>query len=173
MGSFFLLFFFFDFFTTTCSSSDDEEVSTLGKDSWPSFFVIEAADGSPLKLNPFAVSKGIQGVCGDVKNVTRPRSGSLLVECVKRQQSLNLLGLQHFVNTRVVVSAHKTLNTCRGIVRDWSRFLSDMTEEDIVAELKDHGVTSVKRFTRKQDSNVFKTNTYLFTFGLTTLPKSI
>ncbi|XP_046583109.1 uncharacterized protein LOC124290448 [Haliotis rubra] len=154
------------------SSSEDEEVPQSG-DFWPEYLVIAAADGSPFKLNPFAVSKGIQGVCGEVKNATRLRFGSLLVECVRRQQSVNLLGLRQFVNTQVVVSAHRTLNSCRGIVRDWSRSLSDMSEEEIADELKDQGVTAVKRFTRKQDSGTVNTNTYLFTFGMTTLPKSI
>ncbi len=153
------------------SSSSDEEVSSFVKDYWPRFLVIECADGSPLNINPFAVSKGIQGVCGDVKNVTRLRNGSLLIECVRRQQSVNLLALKHFVNKQVVVSEHKTLNSCRGIVRDRARCLSDMTEEEIVAELKEQGVTSVTRFIKKQESTSIKTNTYLFTFGLSTPPK--
>ncbi|XP_048248839.1 uncharacterized protein LOC125378067 [Haliotis rufescens] len=141
-------------------------------ESWPRFLVISTIDDSPLKLNPFAISKGIQSACGEVKNVTRLRGGSILVECARRQQSVNLLGLQQFVNTRVVVSVHKTLNSSRVIVR--ARCLSDMTGEEITTELKPQGVTALKRFTRKaEDGNIINTQTYLFTFALTTLPKSI
>ncbi|XP_048239178.1 uncharacterized protein LOC125372731 [Haliotis rufescens] len=49
-----------------------------------------------------------------------------------------------------------------------------MAEEEIVAELKDQNVTSVKRFTvKKQDGKIVPSNTYLFTFALSTVPKSI
>ncbi|XP_071092548.1 uncharacterized protein [Haliotis cracherodii] len=144
------------------------------QDSWPRFIVIASVDETPLKLNPFAISKGIQSTCGEVKNVTRLRSGSILVECARRQQSINLLGLQQFVNTQVAVSVHRTLNSSRGIVRDRARCLSEMTEEEIAAELKHQGVTAVKRFTRKtEDGNILKTQTYLFTFSTPTVPSSI
>ncbi|XP_046545770.1 uncharacterized protein LOC124255870 [Haliotis rubra] len=156
------------------SSSSDEDVPSDITDAWPRFIVISSSDGNPLKLNPFAISKGIQSACGEVKNVTRLRNGSILVECVRRQQSVNLLGLQQFVNTQVVVSVHKTLNSSRGIVRDLARCLTDMSEEEIAAELKNQGVTQVKRFTRKtQDGNIVKTHTYLFTFSFPVIPKCI
>ncbi|XP_067660361.1 uncharacterized protein [Haliotis asinina] len=154
--------------------SSVEEVAPEISDSWPRFITVASVDGSPLKPNPFAISLGIRGVCGDVKNVTRLRTGALLVECLRKQQSVNLLGLQQFVNTPVVVSVHKTLNTSRGIVRDVARCLSDMSEEEIAVELKSQGVTHVKRFSRKaQDGAFVKTNTYLFTFSQPVIPKSL
>ncbi|XP_046380441.2 uncharacterized protein LOC124151837 [Haliotis rufescens] len=48
-----------------------------------------------------------------------------------------------------------------------------MSEEEIATELKNQGVTSVKRFTRKDGDSFVKTNTYLFTFALAKLPSSI
>ncbi len=129
----------------TVSSSDDEsETSTL--DSWPRFLVVQGIEGQSLKLNPFVISKAIAGICGEVKNVTRLRTGSLLVECARKQQSINLLNARHFANTRIAVSPHRTLNSCRGIVRDRAKCLSDMVEVNIAAELQSQGVTSVKRF---------------------------
>ncbi|XP_067653321.1 uncharacterized protein [Haliotis asinina] len=142
-------------------------------DSWARFRVIEASDHEPIKLNPFAISKAIQGICGEVKNVSRLRGGSLLVECARRQQSLNLLSVTKFANVDVAVSVHRTLNSCRGIVRDRAHCLLDMSEQEIAAELESQGVTSVKRFSTKQDGIIRKTNTYLFTFSQSTLPQFI
>ncbi|XP_067648828.1 uncharacterized protein [Haliotis asinina] len=153
------------------TSSDEESVQNV--DSLPRFLVVEGVNGEPLKINPFVVSKSIEGICGTVRNVTRLRSGSLLVECKRRQQSQNLLKAHRFANTEIVVSVHKTLNSCRGIVRDRAKCLSDMSEEDIVTELKPQGVSSVKRFTRKDGDSIVNTNTYLFTFALTKTPSSI
>ncbi|XP_067660095.1 uncharacterized protein [Haliotis asinina] len=154
------------------SISSDESITDF--DSWARFIVIEAEDHLPIKLNPFAISKAIHGHCGEVKNVTRLRSGSLLVECVRKQQSLNLLSITTFANIPVIVSEHRTLNSCRGIVRDRTRSLSGMSEQEITDELKQQGVSSVKRFTRrKEDSTIEPTNTYLFTFARSSLPRSI
>ena len=153
------------------STSDEADTHV---DSWARFLVIEAADHEPIKLNPFAISKAVHGYCGEVKNVTRLRSGSLLVECMRKQQSINLLTITQFANVNVTVSAHRTLNSCRGIVRDRTRSLSDMSEAEIVSELQNQGVQSVKRFTRKDEkSNIVNTNTYLFTFDRPTIPSSI
>ncbi|XP_071086563.1 uncharacterized protein [Haliotis cracherodii] len=142
-------------------------------DTWARFLVIEAADNLPIKLNPFAISKAVSGICGEVKNVTRLRSGSLLVECARRQQSLNLLSISTFANIEVAVSVHRTLNSCRGIVRDRARCLSDMSEDEIATELEDQAVTAVKRFTIKKDGVITNTNTYLMTFAQTSHPQSI
>ncbi|XP_067679753.1 uncharacterized protein [Haliotis asinina] len=153
----------------------DESSKTItpNDDAWPRFLVVEAVDFLPIKLNPFAISKAVSGICGEVKNVTRLRSGSLLVECARRQQSINLLSVKTFANIEVTVSAHRTLNSCQGVIRDRSRCLSDMSEEDIAAELVDQGVTGVKRFTVKKEGIIVKTNTYLLTFSRSSIPQSI
>ncbi|XP_067654465.1 uncharacterized protein [Haliotis asinina] len=156
---------------------EDLDLSTgnvcSNSDSWARFVVIESSDFLPIKLNPFAISKAISGICGEVKNVTRLRSGSLLVECARRQQSLNLLSIKTFANIEVVVSVHRTLNSCRGIIRDRARCLADMSEEEIASELADQGISSVKRFTIKKEGLIVKPNTYLLTFDRSSLPKSI
>ncbi|XP_048251538.1 uncharacterized protein LOC125379305 [Haliotis rufescens] len=49
-----------------------------------------------------------------------------------------------------------------------------MSEQEIMEELKIQGVTAVKRFTRKsRDGDIIPSSTYLFTFALSALPKSI
>ncbi|XP_048240223.1 uncharacterized protein LOC125373266 [Haliotis rufescens] len=49
-----------------------------------------------------------------------------------------------------------------------------MSEEEIAAELQTQGVTAVKRFTKKKDDGtIMKLNTYLFTFALSSIPKSL
>lgn len=49
-----------------------------------------------------------------------------------------------------------------------------MSEDKITTELKSQGVIAVKRFTKKQqDGTLTKTNTYLFAFPFTVLPKSM
>lgn len=56
----------------------------------------------------------------------------------------------------------RSLNPFHVIVRDRTRCLSGMSEQEIVAESGKQGVTAVKMF---QDEGVVPTNTYLFTFS--------
>ncbi len=130
-------------------------------------------DSCYWKLNPFAISKGINGIAGEVRNIKRLRSGSLLIECNRKQQATNLLSTDMFVGIPVKVSAHRTLNTSKGIIRDRDRLLADMSEFDIVSEMKDQGVIGVKRFTTRRNNETIQTNTYLFTFSSPNLPKSV
>ncbi|KAK2150841.1 hypothetical protein LSH36_386g02046, partial [Paralvinella palmiformis] len=68
----------------------DSESDTDGSiECWPRFLMIESTDSSrPLsKLSPFALQRGIQGLAGIVRNVTRLRSGQVLIE-VDKQISL-------------------------------------------------------------------------------------
>ncbi|XP_067661803.1 ankyrin repeat domain-containing protein 50-like [Haliotis asinina] len=62
---------------------EDDDVMTLHKnlDHWARLLVMSSPDGSPLKLNPFAIAKGIEGLAGDVEEVKKLRSGLLLIEC--------------------------------------------------------------------------------------------
>jgi hypothetical protein len=43
------------------------------------------------KLSPFILEKWLKSTVGEVRNVTKMKSGSLLVECYRQQQSINLL----------------------------------------------------------------------------------
>ncbi|XP_071086597.1 uncharacterized protein [Haliotis cracherodii] len=154
-------------------SSDDDVSTSQTSNSWARFIVVESRNQLPLKINPFAISKAIEGICGEVKNVSRLRSGSLLVECARRQQAINLLKCTSFANTEVVVSEHRTLNSSRGIIRDRACCLAEMSEDDILEELTSQNVTSLKRFNRKDGKNIVPTNTYVFSFSLPTIPQSI
>ena len=131
------------------------------------------AGGHPIKLNPFAIQKGLQGVAGTLKNVTKLQSGFLLLECNKKQQSVNLLNLKTFAGVAVKVSPHRFLNSRKGIVRDRAKILADMTEEELLTELEEQGVTHVKRFTFRDGDRLLPSNTYLMEFNTATLPSSI
>ena len=94
-----------------------------------------------------------------------------MVKTNRKSQTDNLLKITNFFNINVTVMEHKTLNSCKGIIRD--RMLKHETEENITEYLKTQGVTACKRFTIKKDGNFIETNTLLLTFNTTTLPKSL
>ncbi|XP_071123240.1 uncharacterized protein [Mytilus edulis] len=76
-------------------------------------------------------------------------------------------------NFPVSASPHNSLNSCKGIIRDRSQYLGDLTVEEIGEELSSQGVTDVIRFQIKKNGNIIKLNTYLLTFRTPTPPPSI
>ena len=143
-------------------------------DSWPRFIVIKGTEEKPIsKISPFVIHKQIQSVAGTVKKVSKMRSGNLLVECSNKSQSTNLLTMSTISNFPVSASPHNSLNSCKGIIRDRSQYLGDLTVEEIGEELSSQGVTNVIRFQIKKNGNIIKLNTYLLTFRTPTPPPSI
>ena len=99
------------------------------------------------------------------------KNGTRLVETNRKIQTENLLKIKKFFNLNVTVTEHKTLNSCKGVIRD--RLLKHETEENITEYLKQQRVTACKRFRIRKDGNLIETNTLLLTFNTTFLPKSL
>ncbi len=62
------------------TSSDDDTVPKRKSDHWSRFLVISSSDDGPLKLNPFALSKAIYGIAGDVVSMKKMRFGCIQPE---------------------------------------------------------------------------------------------
>ena len=151
----------------------EEEIEFSNK--WSRFIVLKSSEGCiPLtKLSPFVIEKCIKSCAGDVKNVTKLKSGGLMIECQRRQQSLNLLSLKQIHSIAISSTPHRTLNTSRGIIRYRDEDLDDLSDEEICEELAPQGVIHVKRFISKRNGQTVKLNTFLITFNFPTILASI
>jgi len=162
-----------------CSSSDEESMAaTLKKSrvisvtSWPRFLVISSNDdGALLKLSPFTIQQGLEGLAGEPKSVKKMRNGSLLVECFTEKHSRCLLKSKIFCNISITVTAHSSLNSSKGVIR--SRDLEGVSEDEICKNLSSQGVKTVKRINVRRNNELIPTNTLILTFDKPTLPLSV
>src|SRR5207302_1289462 len=97
----------------------ENEQQNVVSNSWPHFLVIRSNDENrPVTaLSPFVIDKSIKACAGTVKGVKKLRSGVILVEVDNRKHSENLLKLKKMFDMDSNVTPHRTLNTCKGIVR--------------------------------------------------------
>ena len=97
----------------------DSDCDSIIDDSWPHFLVLEGTDGnlSFAKLSPFAIAKGLEDLADVPKNVCKLRDGKVLVEVDKKCYSDNLLRSTSLANCPIKVSAHRSLNTSKGVMR--------------------------------------------------------
>jgi len=138
------------------------------------WFIIQGANSdTPLsKLSAFVIEKAIKCSVGTVSTVKRMRSGDLLVEATSAAQGKCISKLTSLAITAVTVSAHRTLNTSKGVIR--CRELIDCDKAEIMEELKTQGVSDINNITVKgNDGDRRNTNTFIVTFSLPTLPKHI
>ena len=137
---------------------------------WPRYVVVEAFNpDEPLsKLSPWALQKGFSGISASIKNVKRlGKTGAYLIECPDEKTSKQLLvrNATMFIDRKIKVTPHRTMNTCRGVITVNMVDIHEHLEEG----LRDQGVTNVHRVSRSGNP----TNTYFLTFGTPTPPEFI
>ena len=152
------------------SSEDDTQPTTFtfkANETFAKFLVISSKEDKPItSLSLFIIEKQIESIIGTSKTVKKIKKWNSFGQTNRKSQTDNLLKITIFFNINVTVTEHKTLNSCKGIIRD--RMLKHETEENITEYLKTPGVTACKRFTIKTDGNFIETNTLFLTFNTTT-----
>jgi len=156
-------------------SPNEKEFSELNlmNNNWPHFLVIESNDHSrPVtSLSPFVIDKSLKACAGTVKSVKKLRSGIILVEVNREAQSANLMAMNSILDLSVNVSAHRSMNTCKGVVRSYD--LAQTSETELLSELSSQGVTHVQHIFVTRDGQKKRTNTLIMTFAQSTPPNYI
>ncbi|KAM7291679.1 hypothetical protein ISCGN_028250 [Ixodes scapularis] len=122
----------------------DPEVETFTK-----FFIVHSLDEhKPVaKLSPFVVAKVLENLVGFSYKAKKQHSGDLLVEVTTKKQNEAILKLTSFLDVKVSVSPHRTLNTIRGVLSE-DDFLHT-SEEELLEGLQVVGVVAVKLISKK------------------------
>ena len=151
---------------TTFAESDSS-------DNWPRFFVIESLeDSKPLaSLSPFIIEKCVQGLIGTAAKVQKLRSGALLIEVLRAAQAENLTKVDKFFNVSVRATAHRSLNSCKGVIR--SADLAAMDDGELLEGLSSSGVTAIRHIMQTVNGQRKKSTAIVLTFSKTNLPSSI
>ena len=153
------------------SYSDSESDNETQSSSFPHFIVLQSIEEKPLsKINPFVVAKTLSGLINPV-SVKKLNNGTILVEVDKKTYADNLLKLKSFGGLKIKAFAHLSLNSSKGVVR--SSELSLCTLDEIKSNLQNQGVTDIKRISIKRNEETINTNTYIFTFNKSQLPKEL
>ena len=152
--------------------------TTSTKDTLPQHFrrsilVQSNEENKPItSLSPFIIQKVIQGIAGEPENITKlHRSNQLLIEVSRKAHAENLLRAQIFHDLKVRVYPHTSLCSSKGLIR--CPELGNCSVEEILEGTRSQGVTAIKRFNVKRNGELKNTNTFVFTFNIPVLPKTI
>ncbi|GFU57397.1 putative RNA-directed DNA polymerase from transposon BS [Trichonephila clavipes] len=126
----------------------NQNVDDIAKHS--RFLILSLANNEMLKKSPFAIQKAFKGIGGDPKSVRKLRSGDLLIETESSVQSKSFLIVKAFLDSTLIVTPHKSLNSSRGVISVPDLLYASETE--IFEGLSDQGVTQCQRFGHSQAS---------------------
>ncbi|MES9994362.1 MAG: hypothetical protein ABW098_20625 [Candidatus Thiodiazotropha sp.] len=158
--------------TDSDDMSENEHSQPAISSASPRFLVISSTEErSVSSLSPFVIEKVLNGIAGVPKSIKKLRSGDLLVEYVNKKQIENLLRLDKFFDLKVKVSLHGSLNSCKGVVR--CPDLKGCSDQEILENMREQGVIGVRRIKVRRDGTLKDTNTFVFTFNTSVLPKQL
>ena len=122
------------------------------------------------KLSPFAIHKGVKGIAGGDVTIKRQFIGDIYLTCSKKSQSDNLLKCVLFGSVApVAVTPHKSLNSLKGVVRNWELARTDPDEIKENVPM----ITDVHRIVVKRNNLEVKTNTLILTLNTPKIPDSL
>ena len=151
-------------------TSDSESDVESQNAHWARFIIVTG--GEPLKkLHGIAICKGIEGMAGKPKNIKRLRSGDLLVEVTTSKHSLQLLRTTSLAGVKVECTPHRSLNSCKGVVRSYESI--ECSDEELKEWLAPQGVTDVHRVTTRKTGILKPTPVLFLTFSGNKLPSSV
>lgn len=143
------------------------------RSAFPRFLLMNRQDGGNFdSLGPFELFRMVKSIVGEVKDCRKTRTG-LLFEVNSAQHANKLLALKEFNSASVIVSPHKTLNSCKGVVSD--RELKLETDESLKLNFEEQGVVDVRRIKKRNTTTgqLEDTQSVILTFNGTTLPSKI
>lgn len=127
------------------------------------FYVISRADGDFTTFSLIKLCRMINFKFGKVKSFKKIDQGKkILVESIDILQASAIRDAIQLDNIPINVSAHRTLNSSKGVIT--CRHLMDCSETEILEELETQGVTSVKIIQRKIKEELTPTSTIILTF---------
>ena len=138
------------------------------------FFVMRSEDQTrPIdELSPFAIDKSIKCAIGTLKSIKKLRSGDFLLEVSSATQSRQMNNLKFIMDRPVIVTPHRSLNSCKGVIR--CKELIDCDEQEILSKLKSQAVSDITNITIKDGSGGSKsTSTFIVTFKQTIILQHI
>ena len=111
--------------------------------------------------NPFQVEKGLNHISEESLEVTKMRSGDLLIKVPHNIVAEKFLRAKLIDFIAVKITLHKTLNTVQGRIKTDSG-----EEEELLEKLKPQNVVGVRKLMKKQGDQLNSTDAAILTFDL-------
>lgn len=125
-------------------------------------------------LSVFLIKKVIDNVVGsEIESARKVRGGKIMVITKNKQQAMKLMKLSQITDEiKVSVTLDARMNQSIGVI--FQRDLKYSSDEEILEEMRNQKVISIKRMKKKGiDGELYETGLYFLTFSVRELPGDI
>lgn len=126
---------------------------------------------SARKLSPFLVAKCLGNTIGPGYKATKMTNGDLLLELKDKDQFKKMNDLKCIGDVAVTVSAHRTMNTSRGVISE-DDFLH-LSDEELLDGFQNQNVIKVERILIRRNNEQIRTKHIVLTFDSCELPTTL
>ena len=99
-------------------SESEESSSAPELQNFPKFIIIIPTGSKTISdLSPFWIQKALQASIGTLTSVRKTQAGHLLIQTANAHYSRRLLALTDLAGVPVRAEPHRTLNSCKGVIR--------------------------------------------------------
>lgn len=134
----------------------------------PRFLLISRPEADFRSVSPFLIAKELKRMAGGPVRSVKKISTGLLVEVTDTSQTPRLLSCTRLGDMSVNIIPHATLNSSKGVAICRDMILC--SEEEIVQELANQGVTACRRLTRLENGERIPLPTHVLTFDRPVCP---
>ena len=141
----------------------------------PKFVVVSSDASSDKKLSDFsvfAIHRALMLISKNIEKISQLRDGNLLLLVKDNATASKFLTTNQLPTLcNIKCTLHNSLNYVKGTI--YAPYLANVSNDEIVTELKSQGVVSVYKFSRIIDGKTKYTGVILLTFDLYRLPEKL
>lgn len=138
------------------------------------YLVAERIDSEKkfASINPVLAKIFLDSKLGTEYSARRPMiNGNVMIVAQNEKKAKAAVGEHTFSNYKVKLSLHQSLNTSKGTII--SQYLDEMTDEQLLKEMKDQKVTQVESFPVYKDGKATDAKRYKLTFDSPVHPERV
>ncbi|XP_055910520.1 uncharacterized protein LOC129944883 [Eupeodes corollae] len=146
-------------------------------DNVPRYIVITGLEkeGDQLRklstYNPIRINRGLEHISKDILEVKSMRSGDLLLKVLNVATADKFIKCKLIDSIPVKVTNHISLNSVQG--RIYSMHIKNITEEELLEELKKFKVIEVRKMMKKENDLLVATGAAILTFDQIRRPNEV
>lgn len=137
----------------------------------PKFVIFTSPEVKLAKISPIKIARELNKLGqGFVKSVSKNNQGGISVQCHTSAQALKLKETKQLGEWIVKADFAKSETQSKGVI---SGVPLDVSEEEIVSDCREFGVTAARRITRRRDGQLTKTLSVCLTFNSPKMPSYV
>ena len=157
--------------TDYCRQQTRRNLNTYATECNPTIVIIVSPDVKLAQINPIKIAKAINSIGKNIiKNVSKTTQGGISVKCHTSGLATKLKAISQLGQWSVTTEFAKSETQSKGVI---SRIPPELSDQEILLECKQMGVTDACRLMYKRNGQTGKSLSVCLTFNTPNMPRKV